>query len=100
MADTPEAKVKARVKSLLKSSGAYQFWPVQTGFGTVALDCFGFHQGQGFAIETKAPGKKLTPRQVVTKDEIEASGTPVFIIDGINGEMERLEAWLRSPPTN
>lgn len=100
MADTPESKVKARVKTLLLGAGAYHFWPVQTGYGAATLDCLGFHKGRGFAIETKAPGKKATVRQRVTAQAIETSGAAVFIIDGINGEYERLEAWLRSPQTN
>jgi hypothetical protein len=100
VADTPESKVKMRVKRLLTRAGAYQFWPVQTGYGAATLDCLGFHEGRGFSVETKAPKKKPTVRQQVTADEIQASGAAVFIVDGINGEYERLEAWLFSPPTN
>ena len=29
----PEAKVKDAIKTYLKEIGAYQFWPVQTGYG-------------------------------------------------------------------
>lgn len=99
MADTPESKVKAQVKSLLKAHKAYQFWPVQTGFGSPTLDCLGTHAGRFFAVETKAPGKKPTVRQQVTADEIRLAGGKVFIIDGPLGLME-LAAWLSSAQTN
>jgi hypothetical protein len=96
---TPEGKVKAKVKSLLKQYGAYQHWPVQTGYGSACLDCHGSHQGLYYAVETKAPGKTLTPRQLLTKDAIEESGGKVFIvgehlIDGEYSGMEELKDWL------
>lgn len=100
MADTPESKVKALVKALLKKHGAYQFWPVQTGFGSPTLDCLGWHKGRGYGIETKRPRGKPTVRQGVTREDMERADGTVFIIDGVNGELERLEAWLLSPPTN
>ena len=76
----PEAKVKARVKKLLKISGAYQHWPVQTGYGAACLDCHGCMAGQYFAIETKAPGKHPTPRQQLTMEDVTAAGGMVFVI--------------------
>ena len=33
MAQTPEAKVKARVKKILVELGAYHFFPMTGGFG-------------------------------------------------------------------
>ena len=78
---TPEGKVKAKVKRLIKDVGAYQHWPVQTGYGSPTLDCIGCSDGRYFAVETKAPGKKLTPRQELTKSEIEDAGGIVFIVD-------------------
>lgn len=120
---TPEGKVKNNVKKILKAHGAYQHWPVQTGYGAACLDCHGCHLGRYFAVETKAPGKKLTPRQELTKEEVEAAGGVVFIVgekivhrrgdtircwngDGTEGTYttqtdiysgeEELEAWLES----
>lgn len=77
---TPENKVKAKVKALLKEFSCYQFWPVQTGYGAATLDCIGCHKGRYFSIETKAPGKKLTPRQVLTIEEMRAAGGVIFVI--------------------
>ena len=98
---TPEGKVKTKVKALLKKYGCYQHWPVQTGYGSACLDCHGSHQGMYFAVETKAPGATLTPRQQVTVEEIEESGGRVFVvgealINGTYSGMEGLEEWLRN----
>jgi hypothetical protein len=91
---TPEGKVKSVVKKMLRAAGAYQFWPVQTGFGTVTIDCLGCHKSLAFAIETKAPGAKPTERQEVTLEEIAASGAKCFVIDG---DYKELEQWLSRP---
>ena len=77
---TPERKVKDQVKKLLKAHGAYQHWPVQTGYGAACLDCHGCHLGRYFAVETKAPGKKPTTRQSLTQTEIEEACGEVFIV--------------------
>lgn len=76
----PEAKVKARVKKILKAAGAYQHWPVQTGYGAACLDCHGCYKGRYFAIETKAPGKHPTPRQLLTIEDVENAEGKVFVI--------------------
>lgn len=88
---TPEGKVKEKVKKLLKSNGAYYHMPVQNGMGAPTLDFVGCHFGRYFAIETKAPGKDLTPRQLNTAHEIQDAGGKVFRIDG---DLSELEAWL------
>lgn len=90
---TPEGKVKAKVKRVLKSYAPHVWYdmPVPSGFGKPTLDFIGYAWGQGFAIETKAPGKKPTPRQEQTIADIQASHTPVFVIDGDTTE---LETWL------
>lgn len=77
---TPESKVKVKVKALLNDYGAFHHWPVQTGYGEPTLDCVGCHRGKYFAVETKAPGQKLTPRQELTKERMEQAGAKVFVI--------------------
>jgi len=37
--DLLEVKVKKALKEVLKSWGAYQFWPVQSGIGAHTVDC-------------------------------------------------------------
>jgi hypothetical protein len=93
---TPEGKVKAKVKKVLKAHKVYDFWPVQTGMGAATLDCLACHKGKFFAIETKAPGKVLTDRQEYTKRQIEGAEGPVFVIDGTDNTFtyEELDEWL------
>lgn len=97
----PEAKVKNKVKKLLQKHGAYQFWPVQTGYGSPALDCYGSYCGLFFAVEAKAPHKHPSGRQVLIMNHIKAAGGMVFIVgerqDPNTGEysgMTALEGWL------
>lgn len=89
---TPEGKIKAAVKKRLNFIGAYHFWPVQMGMGSATLDCLGSWRGRFFAIETKAPGKKPTARQLVVMDEIRRAKGHVFVIDNVE-DAEKLFAW-------
>lgn len=91
---TPEGKVKAQVKAILIENDAYYFMPVQNGMGAPALDFHCIHNGRGFCIETKAPGKKPTARQAGTIMKIEASGGRCFVIDGPAG-YSKLTNWLK-----
>lgn len=79
---TPEGRVKAKVKKALDKLGAdcWRFMPVQSGYGTTALDFLLSIRGRFVAIETKAPGKKLTPLQEQTKAAIEAAGGVVLVV--------------------
>ena len=95
MSETPEGKVKRKVKELLSAYGAYWFCPVQTGMGARTLDFLGAHSGRFFAIETKAPGKHMTEQQRAIADRIEKAGGKVF---EINGDYTELEEWLRQQP--
>lgn len=79
---TPEGRVKAKVKKALDTLGrdCWRFMPVQTGYGSPALDFLLAVRGRFVAIETKAPGKKLTPLQETTKTAIEDAGGIVLIV--------------------
>lgn len=103
---TPEGKVKKQVKAVLKDFGSdvYSHWPVQVGFGEPTLDCIGSVKtahaeiGVAFAIETKAPGGKMTERQKVTAREMRAAGVKVWLIGSREGlldmELRVLRQWL------
>lgn len=91
---TPEGKVKAKVRAVLKEHGAYFFFPVQTGYGAPTLDILGCHNGRFFAIETKAPGKKPTPRQYQTIEWMTKARGKVFVIDGNEKVLHELNTWL------
>lgn len=90
---TPEGKVKEKVKRLIKKYGAYYHMPVQNGMGAPTLDIIGCYYGQYFAVETKAPGKKMTARQHNTAVSMMAAGAEVFVI---SGDCSKLENWLIS----
>src|SRR5712664_512782 len=79
---TPEGRVKAKVKKALDTLGTdvWRFMPVQTGFGSPALDYLLCIKGRFVAIETKAPGKKLPPLQEGTKAAMEAAGGIVLVV--------------------
>lgn len=82
MAKTPEAKVKDAVKALLKEYECYYFMPVQAGYGMPSLDFLVCCNGMFLAIETKAPGKKPTPRQEDTIAQMKLAGAVTFVVDG------------------
>lgn len=90
---TPESKVKAAVKKALAAHNVYAHWPVQNGMGAPCLDCHGCSGGRYFAVETKAPGKKPTPRQEKTIEDIQRAGGTVFVISGSDG-IVAFSAWL------
>lgn len=93
---TPEGKVKAQVKRILAKFPIYGWWPVPSGYGESSLDFVGCVAGLFFAIETKAPGKKPTPRQQKVIHDMEAAGATVFVIDGKPEQLKELEMWLLS----
>lgn len=88
---TPESKIKKLVVAVLKRHGAYYECPVPTGFGKSGLDFSCCFHGLAFYIETKAPGKKPTPRQLLTIKDMLDAGAMVFVIDG---DTAMLESWL------
>jgi hypothetical protein len=93
MAQTPEGRIKKKVSALLQSvQGCYYHMPVQNGMGRPTLDYIGCCGGRFFAIETKAPGKKPTTRQLTTIADMAAAGATVFVID--SEDLQELHAWL------
>lgn len=96
MASTPEGKIKAKVKNLLSTHskhGIYWNMPVPTGYGTPMLDFVGCYYGRFFAVETKVPGAKPTPRQSLTIEQMREAGGAVFVVRD-DESLEELEMWL------
>jgi hypothetical protein len=93
---TPEGKVKAKIKVILDQyrPNMYYHMPVQNGMGSPTLDFVGCYFGRYFAIEAKAPGKNLTPRQELTTQTIRAAGGKVFVISSEIG-CTLIESWLK-----
>jgi hypothetical protein len=84
---TEEGKLKDRIKAHLDSIGAYRHMPVLSGYGNPALDfvcCIG---GRFLSIETKAPGKKPTPRQQLIMRQIIAADGTAFWVDSFEQYM-------------
>ena len=79
---TPEGKVKAKLKAALDKAfpGHYRFCPVQTGYGAKTLDFLLCVGGKFVSVETKAPGKPLTPLQESTVSAIEKAGGLVCVV--------------------
>jgi hypothetical protein len=94
--NTPEGRIKRMVKTILKQyPRTYGEWPVPSGFGKSGLDYHGCSGGRYFAIETKAPGGKVTPRQALCIDQIRLAGGKVFVIDGPHcPDYQALIDWL------
>lgn len=90
---TPEAKVKEKVKKLLKVHGAYYHCPVQNGMGSPTLDFIGCHRGFYYSVETKAGSGVPTERQKLTMHEIQKAGGRTFVVNEFTG-MDELEWWL------
>ncbi len=88
---TPEGRVKQKVTALLKKYRAYYHMPVQTGRGAPALDYHVCYKGHYIGIETKAPGKKLTERQLLICQMIMMGGGYIAIVDS-DEALRRLEA--------
>lgn len=95
MAATPEGKVKNSVKKVLAKYGDEldALWVVPSGMGSPTLDCIICYRGHHIEVETKAPGKLPTPRQLITLEKKEKAGAKVFVIDGDIG-CARLDEYL------
>lgn len=93
---TEEGKVKEGVKKIMKRYAPYVYYhmPVQNGMGLPTLDFVGCAGGHFFAIETKAPGKKPTPRQSLTAKQMCEAGGMTFVIDGSISDFDALSSWI------
>lgn len=82
MAQTPEGRVKAKIRSWLKAKGIYAFAPIGSAYGTHGIpDIICCVDGRFIGIECKAPGKEKTT--TCNQDQhiaaITASGGVAFV---------------------
>lgn len=101
MAQTPEAKVKAKVIAVLKEHGVYYFYPVTGGYGGSGVpDIVGCCHGRFFAIECKAGKNKPTALQEKNLTRIAAAGGEALVVNEENiaevREMLRRLSWTKS----
>jgi len=109
MSTTPEGKTKKLIYALLAkydiqsstkagtfANAAGWWYPAVQGMMSVrgVPDVVGHYKGKFFAIEAKAPGKKLTGLQALQVDAIRCSGGAVFVVDG-SETLSLFEAWLK-----
>lgn len=87
MASTPEAKVKAKIKAILKEHGVWYAMPMGTGYGNSGvpdfLCCVG---GQFLAIEAKAGKGIPTALQEKNMRDIKAAGGTALVVNETNFE--------------
>jgi hypothetical protein len=108
VAQTPEGKVKAKVKALLKKLGIWSFMPVAGPFSPHGIPDFiccvptvitpemvGQKVGLFVAIETKAPGKikNTTPNQERVIEEINDHGGTAVVVDDVS-QLGGVSRWL------
>jgi pantoate kinase len=97
MATTPEAKVKAKIKAILKAHGAYYAMPIGTGYGSSGVpDFLVCLNGEFLAIEAKAGRGVPTALQLKNLREIEAAGGRTLVINEQSLELKVLEAILEN----
>jgi Holliday junction resolvase len=90
MAQTPEKRVKTKVESVLKSEGAYYFFPATHGYGRSGVpDIIACVNGHFLAIECKAGGNKPTALQVREIENIRSAGGVAVVANEENWEMVR-----------
>lgn len=100
MAQTPEVKVKNRVKKILDESGAYYFMPPANGFGRAGIpDIVGCHNGVFFAVECKAGRGIPTALQEREIRNIKNAGGYAWVINEMNvDELSLLLDTMTVPP--
>ena len=94
MATTPEAKVKAKIKAILKVYDIYYAMPIGTGYGNSGVpDFLCCVRGRFLAIEAKAGKGKTTALQDKNIKQIIASGGLAIVVNEDN--MQELEFLLK-----
>lgn len=95
MTTTPEGRVKAKVKALLKKYNIYHFMPATGGYGRSGVpDIIACMRGRFLTIECKAGNGKLTPLQSRELALIEEAGGLAYVIN--EDSIESLEIALLS----
>jgi pantoate kinase len=82
MATTPEAKVKAKIKAILKAHNVYYAMPIGTGYGNSGVpDFLCCVNGKFLAIEAKAGKGKTTALQEKNLRQIQDSNGWSMVVD-------------------
>jgi len=93
MSSTPEAKVKAAIKKILKEHGAWYAMPMGTGYGNSGVpDFICCLQGQFVAVEAKAGKGKPTALQEKNLRDIKESGGYAWVVNEEN--LDEFKEWV------
>jgi pantoate kinase len=85
MATTPEAKVKAKIKEILKAHNIYYAMPIGTGYGNSGVpDFLCCVNGYFMAIEAKAGKGTTTALQEKNLTNVRNSGGVALVINENN----------------
>ena len=85
MAATPESKVKAKIKTILKAHNIYYAMPIGTGYGNSGVpDFLCCLNGKFFAIEAKASKGTTTALQEKNLKNIIESGGDAWVVNETN----------------
>lgn len=97
MAQTPEGKVKKRVKDTLDALGIYHFSPFQAGMGRAGIpDIIACCNGRFIAFECKAGKGKTTALQEREINAIRKAGGMAYVINEDNmADIKELLQWMR-----
>jgi pantoate kinase len=85
MAATPESKVKAKIKLILKAHNIYYAMPIGTGYGNSGVpDFLCCVNGKFVAVEAKAGKGTTTALQEKNLKNIIESGGDAWVVSEIN----------------
>ena len=85
MATTPEAKVKAKIKAILKAHNIYYAMPIGTGYGNSGVpDFLCCAYGYFIAIEAKAGKGTTTALQEKNLTNVREAGGVALVINETN----------------
>lgn len=88
MAATPEKRVKDKVVSVLKTEGAYYFFPATHGYGRSGVpDIVACVSGLFLAIECKAGKNKITALQAQEIQSIRKADGVAVVVNEENWDM-------------
>jgi hypothetical protein len=98
MATTPEAKVKAKIKDILKAQNVYYAMPIGTGYGNSGVpDFLCCVNGHFLGIEAKAGKGTTTALQEKNIRQIkDAGGTATVVNEDTLGYLEQLIQLMRA----
>jgi hypothetical protein len=95
---TEEGLLKDKVKRYLDAlPRIYRYMPVPSGYGQQTLDFLCCIDGRFVGIETKAKGKKPTPRQTKCIEEIKKADGAAFWCDDYESFLLNMGAWGLAP---